>query len=126
MVMNQVTANAEPNVSEVIVVVMHCHELLTVAGENGVDVSDIRATFGPMSYPEARTLAMDMIVNGAPSGLNVRMNRHFPKTLPVHEVILTVAPDDPCDDLTVIETWVARHHNVSQCRSLPRHEAYEA
>ena len=126
MVMNQVTANAEPNVSEVIVVAIHCGDIVTIAHENGLEPTDIRSTYGPMSYIEARTLATDMIANGAPTGLNVRFNRHFPETLPVHEVLLTVLSDDPDEDDEIIETWVARHHNVSQCRSFDKHEAGEA
>lgn len=125
MVMNQVTANAEPNVSEVIVVAIHCDDLVTIAAENGLEPTDICSTYGPMSYPEARKLAMEMIVNGAPTRLNVRFNRYFPVTLPVHEVILTIPNDDPDAD-EVIETWIARHHNVSECKGLDPHEAGEA
>ena len=125
MVINQVTASAEPNVREVVVVAIHCDDLPTIAHENGLEDTDICSTYGPMTRDEAREFALNMLANGAPTRLNVRFNRYFPITLPVHEVILAIPNDGDGDD-EIIETFVARHYDYSECAGLDPHEAGEA
>ena len=119
------TASAEPSSGKIVVVAIHCDDIPTVAHENGLEVNDIRSTYGPMTYDEAKEFALNMIANGAPTRLNLGLNRHFPITLPVHEVILAIPNDGDGDD-EIIETFVARHFDFSECGGLDPHEAGEA
>ena len=123
MVMNQVTANAEPtsnaNVREHMVAIATCANLATVAGEEGLEVSDLRTLFGPFGYAEARAF----IVSAFRGGLNIS-TIHRPIVTHIHEATMFVHGDEDSDyEEYIVETWKASHYQDTDCSKFEKHEA---
>ena len=117
MVMNQVTANAEPNVSEVFVRLAYCLHLATVIGEwYGSSDADIhiRDIFGPFTRQEAHTFIVSAMTGSA----------DLPFDLPVHSANVFVVGDDYEDE--VLEEWPTNTFVGSKCSTFEKHEAGEA
>lgn len=110
------TANPEANI---VIGIIPCVAIETLEGENGLEPGSIRRYHGPMTLEDARAYAMQMIINGAPTGLNTRFNRYFTKTMRVHTALLM-------DDYGVVERIVAGDYDFSQCCRLEEHEEGEA
>lgn len=114
MVMNQVTANAEPNVSEVFVRLAYCLHLATVIGEwYGWDSADvhIREIFGPFTRQEAHTFIVSAMTGSA----------DLPFDLPVHSAQVFI--DNGNDDDEIIEEWPTNTFVGSKCSTFEKHEA---
>ena len=116
MVMNQVTAKAEPNVSAVFVRLAYCLHLATVIGEwygwNNADVS-IRNTFGPFTREEAHTFIVSAMTGSA----------DLPFDLPVHSAQMFVENDDY--EESILEEWPTNTFVGSKCSTFEEHEAGE-
>jgi hypothetical protein len=123
MVMNRVTANAEPNskanVRQYMVAIATCTNLATVAGEEGLDSSDLRVLFGPFTYVEARSF----IVSAFRGGANISTIRR-PIVTEVHEATMFVHGDES-DDYSeyIVENWKASHYVDTDCAKFPKHHA---
>lgn len=125
MVINQVTANAEPNskanVREYMVSFHLCQHLPTISGEEGLEVGhDLRVTFGPFSYVEARSF----IVSAFRGGLNISTIPNRPIVTQAHGATMYVPGDNTNDyEDYIVETWQADHYIDTDCSKFEKHEA---
>jgi len=122
MVINQVTASAEPNSKsnvsecEYWVGVATCQCLATIAGEEGMDTSDLRTLFGPFTYVEARAF----IVSAFRGGLDINAG----KGTMIHDATMFVQGDESDDyEDYIVETWKADHYIDTDCSKFEKHEA---